>query len=63
MTPNRYPDQLNVRLPPGWRSRIESLAARDGRSPVEWARRLFRRALDAADRSERRRKAARKSAR
>ena len=30
MSATRFPEQQNVRLPDGWRMRIERLSARDG---------------------------------
>ena len=54
MTADRFPDQLNVRLPPGWRAKLEALAAGEGRTIAEFMRALIRRTLAAAERRERR---------
>lgn len=58
MSVERFPEQLNVRLPLGWRDRIEALAAAAVQSPVAWMGALIRRTLESAERAERRRKAA-----
>lgn len=55
MSVERFPEQLNVRLPLGWRDRSEALATAAVQSPVAWIRALIRRTLEGA---ERRRKAA-----
>ena len=58
MSVDRYPDRVSVRLPRGWRERIERMADEAERTPASWLRDLLRRALDSGDRAERRRKAA-----
>lgn len=58
MTMHRYPDHMSIRLPTGWRRRVEHLAALDERSPAAWLRQLIRRALEAGERADRRRRAA-----
>lgn len=58
MSIDRFPERVGCRLPTGWRTRIEKVSAQTGRSPAEWLRDLIRRALESAERAERRRKAA-----
>lgn len=52
-----YPEQIGVRLPAGWRERVQTLARADGRSVGGYLRNLIRKALESAARAERRRRA------
>ncbi len=53
-----YPDRATVSLPPNTMGRVDRAAAADQRTRGEWLRRIVLRALESAERAERRRKAA-----
>jgi len=59
MSASYYPDTVSLRLPPGTKDRIGRLARNAGRSPADWLREAVRRAVENAERTERRRQAAR----
>lgn len=54
----RYPESLSVRLRAGRLARLEAHAVRAGQNVGEWARDVLDRALQHADRAQRRREAA-----
>ena len=57
--PRRFPETLTAHLPAGYRDRIERIAQAEERSPAEWLRRATKRALETAERADRRRRQAR----
>lgn len=62
MSDTSYPEKLTVRLPPGWRAKLQALADADGRNLADFTREVFRRLIAAADkRAYRRRQAGRPS--
>lgn len=55
----KYPYGVTAKLPASWRPRVEALAAAEDRPVGAWLRSLIRRALDAAERRERRQRTGR----
>ena len=57
-----YPERVTVRLPAGYRVKLEALAAAEDRNLADFLREVCRRLLAAADKRAYRRRQARRSA-
>lgn len=53
-----YPESVSVRTPEGWPARVRAAAEAAEIDPGQFLREAIRRALETAERAERRRKAA-----
>ena len=53
-----YPDHVAAKLPAGWRAKLEALAKRDHRRLGPYLRDVLRKHLQATDRADRRKRAA-----
>ena len=54
---SNYPQSFHLKMPDGWRARIDRAAAADGYSANDWMRAIVRKALDASERQARRNRA------
>ena len=53
--PVRFPERVSVKVPPGWRDKVDKAAEAADMSPAEWLRYTLRNALEASRQARERR--------